>query len=899
MAAPSNDEAKIHLHLDTKGAKASTNDLKEDIKKLKKALDDLTPGTEKFIETSKKLAQVEAQMADIKKQSREAGDAIRKASGDVRKMGDEYKAVGKEVTGFGAIFKGTFAAGLLDRAIDTVFNFVSGARQAFMEGRKETAQMEQSLKSTGHAAGVTATEIKNLTSALQDQTNIDDDLTNGATSLLLTFTNIKDEVLKETIPIMQDMSVKMGTDMSSSAIQLGKALNDPIKGISALSRVGVSFSGEQEKMIEQMMKAGDVAGAQRIILAELNKEFGGSAKAAAEVGGESERLKMKFEDLEEAVGGKLNEGMNGIAGGLTSIVEVATDVVENFEPVEDVFSDLYSVLGNLFSSIGDVVTSIFGLNKEGNNTGMIMKGIATVLQMGVDVIRVFASTVIFGAESLGVLINKGKEVANFFGADFKIDPNATFEKAFTKYNSSLNDIGKNVEKIWTDNTKVVEEETAKQSKATREASKEELDRAEKEHQKLRKAFEKLQKDISKTRDDETFLRISKEEAEFRKIEEKYQEHLDELNNIYKKGGISTNEFLDVRSEINADEEREKMVLRFKLNEERKAENQKLLDALYQQAVDHQSKIDQLDLGNREAEIDQTRSFYDALIQQANGHTDTIKALKTLQLNDLAIISGKYAMKEVQDNEIKNRQIQAQEQQLYQAKMDALSAFSSLARQSAQMIAANGGKLNEFQKGLALVAIAIDTAKALSTAIAGAIEASTAEGPYGIYLAAANIALAVGTVLTAYGQVKSVLKSTDTPATPSFFFGGYTDNAPVMGSDQYGTIRGYTHDGEYVINKKQMQDPFVANFAGYLEARRTGKGFAEGGPVDMPPSRGNGFSPVSGGAEQLLIASQNMLLAAQEILQAARTFPREATINYQRYEDTQNKVNTIIERATIK
>ena len=106
--------------------------------------------------------------------------------------------------------------------------------------------------------------------------------------MLLTFTNIRNEagagndVFDQSTKILADMSQALGTDMKTSAIQLGKALNDPIQGMSALQRVGVSFTTEQKTQVTAMQKAGDTVGAQKLILAELNKEFGGSAKAAGD-----------------------------------------------------------------------------------------------------------------------------------------------------------------------------------------------------------------------------------------------------------------------------------------------------------------------------------------------------------------------------------------------------------------------------------------------------------------------------------------------------------------------------------------------------------------------------------------------------------------------------------------
>jgi hypothetical protein len=75
---------------------------------------------------------------------------------------------------------------------------------------------------------------------------------------------------------------RLGTDLKGSAVQLGKALNDPIAGVGALSRVGVTFTETQKDMIKTMVEAGNVAGAQTLILDELGKEFGGSAKALAD-----------------------------------------------------------------------------------------------------------------------------------------------------------------------------------------------------------------------------------------------------------------------------------------------------------------------------------------------------------------------------------------------------------------------------------------------------------------------------------------------------------------------------------------------------------------------------------------------------------------------------------------
>ena len=72
-----------------------------------------------------------------------------------------------------------------------------------------------------------------------------------------------------------NFSVALGTDAESAAIQMGKALNDPILGISALGRAGVQFTESQKEMIATLVESGDVVGAQSIILAEF--DYNGAA----------------------------------------------------------------------------------------------------------------------------------------------------------------------------------------------------------------------------------------------------------------------------------------------------------------------------------------------------------------------------------------------------------------------------------------------------------------------------------------------------------------------------------------------------------------------------------------------------------------------------------------------
>ena len=114
-------------------------------------------------------------------------------------------------------------------------------------------QLEARLKSTGYAAGLTAEEIKNMAAELQKVTKYGDETIMQGQNLLLTFTKIGKDVFPRATEVMLDMSTALGQDLKSSAIQLGKALNDPVLGVTALRRVGVQLSKEQEKQVKAFM----------------------------------------------------------------------------------------------------------------------------------------------------------------------------------------------------------------------------------------------------------------------------------------------------------------------------------------------------------------------------------------------------------------------------------------------------------------------------------------------------------------------------------------------------------------------------------------------------------------------------------------------------------------------
>jgi hypothetical protein len=272
------------------------------------------------------------------------------ASSTFKSVGDSAERAGKQTSGFGSMMSsGMKVAGAALLGAGLIEGFKS-LYEAADESRKIANLTTQVIKSTGGAANVSAKQVGDLASAIAKKTGVDDEAIQSGQNLLLTFTNVKNvvgsgnDIFNQATKIMTDMSVALGTDASGSAIQLGKALNDPIKGVTALQRVGVSFTASQKEQIKTLVATGDTLGAQKIILAELNKEFGGAAEAAATPLG---KLQQRLGDLAEQVGGYL----------IPMVDKAATFFNDKLLPA---FSDVGSVIGSVVMPAFKAITSLIG-----------------------------------------------------------------------------------------------------------------------------------------------------------------------------------------------------------------------------------------------------------------------------------------------------------------------------------------------------------------------------------------------------------------------------------------------------------------------------------------------------------------------------------------------------------
>lgn len=209
--------------------------------------------------------------------------------------------------------------------------FVGDARESIKVG-KLTAQV---IKTTGGAAKISADQVGALATAISNKTGVDDEAVQTGANLILTFKSIKREgsglndVFGRATAAAVDLSKAGFGDINGASKMLGKALNDPIRGITALGRAGVTFTDQQKKQIAAFVKSGDVLSAQKVILKEVESQVGG---AAAATGTSMDKLKVIVGNVGERIGGffvpAIDKAAEWLGKRLPGAMEVAAGFLE-------------------------------------------------------------------------------------------------------------------------------------------------------------------------------------------------------------------------------------------------------------------------------------------------------------------------------------------------------------------------------------------------------------------------------------------------------------------------------------------------------------------------------------------------------------------------------------------
>ena len=273
-------------------------------------------------------------------------------SGSIAAVQGPLGPVAGRITAIGAIM-GRVSLGTLALTGAFVLAGVAFTKFAKIGANAESQflKLEALLKATGGAAKVTGQDIEAMAVAIGRGTLASVQGARDAAGVLLTFKSIAGETFTRTLALTQDLAAVGFGSMKTAALQLGKALEEPEIGLSALRRVGVSFNEQQKEQIKVMSLTGRQAEAQELILKALEEQVGGAGKGAA--GGLSGAFDTLGENIilffEKSKAGKI------IVSGLTTVIQGLANVMAKFVPEVQKLPDEIGQLNNRFKEINKTI----------------------------------------------------------------------------------------------------------------------------------------------------------------------------------------------------------------------------------------------------------------------------------------------------------------------------------------------------------------------------------------------------------------------------------------------------------------------------------------------------------------------------------------------------------------
>jgi hypothetical protein len=304
-------------------------------------------------------------------------------------------------------------------------------------------KLDAVITATGGAAGLTAQEIDEMARRLDEATLGSAEGFRDAATQLLTFKSVGKDAFETTLMLAQDLAEAGFGTVTTNAVQLGKALEDPVKGLTALTRSGVTFTEEQQNVIRVLKETGRTAEAQRLILEAVAGQVGGTAKAiGGGLSGAVDLVNKRFTDLKEQLGAAVlpvfqrfnelvaetykrltDDGTVGrfgeaIAKGFQAALDWARAFLAevDFKALADQAASAADQIGETFTRVGEWATNAgdsvklaYGVMSGGVNTvkaailglGSVFAEIASKIMSGVATLREGLAKISFGGLSAG------------------------------------------------------------------------------------------------------------------------------------------------------------------------------------------------------------------------------------------------------------------------------------------------------------------------------------------------------------------------------------------------------------------------------------------------------------------------------------------------------------------
>jgi hypothetical protein len=370
-------------------------------------------------------------------------NATKGAEGSLAKLNDKVSSVS---SGIGKAIGGIAIALGFTGIVSGLKDAVRGAEEAKVANDRIDA-IAKSMDLFGNNTKRTTDRIKEFADQQELLVGVEAEVIKATQAKLLTFKEVATSADKmggafdRATILAQDLAAAGFGEATANATQLGKALNDPINGISALSRVGLTFTEDQKNVIRSLQETGDMAGAQTVILAELERQVGGTAAATVT---DSQKMALAFGAVSDEIGTALLPLLNEFTTWLTS--------PEGQQTLDEVVAGIKTIITEAAAMVAWVienkdwlvpmVTAIAGVSAAWNVATTAVNGFKTAAGIAGAVGAVGAGTVgALGAVGAGAALG-GYQQGMALGEQSRIyagDPSKGFKETGRLFGDAFQD----------------------------------------------------------------------------------------------------------------------------------------------------------------------------------------------------------------------------------------------------------------------------------------------------------------------------------------------------------------------------------------------------------------------------------------------------------------------------
>jgi len=223
-------------------------------------------------------------------------------------------------------------------ALGAFAGFMVNAAKNAEEARQANQRLGNVLDSMGF--GEATDRVTAYAESLEKTIAVDADVIKATQTKLATFGALTKSVGKAggafdraTLAALDLAAAGFGT-AEGNAVQLGKALENPIKGLASLAKSGVTFTDEEKEKIKALTESGRLLEAQDIILKAVEKQVGGTAKESAS---SFEKLKFAVMGVADTFGDLLLPAIDALVPIAAAISKWATENPELMKKISIAF----------------------------------------------------------------------------------------------------------------------------------------------------------------------------------------------------------------------------------------------------------------------------------------------------------------------------------------------------------------------------------------------------------------------------------------------------------------------------------------------------------------------------------------------------------------------------------